>query len=96
LIPDISPETRLRQAPSMLQSEVDGDVVALNIDRGMCYGLNNIGSRIWRLLEQWTTLGSICSTLTREYDVDPQTCEAEVRRLLNELAEERLIEVQPA
>ncbi len=80
----------------MLQSEVDGDVVALNIDRGMCYGLNGVGSHIWRLLEDWTTPGEICSALTRDYDVDPETCRSEVSRLIGEMAEESLIEVEGA
>ncbi len=80
----------------MLQSTIDGDVVAMNIDRGMCYGLNGMGSHIWRMLEDWTTLGAICSALMREYDVDADVCQAEVRRLLDELAKESLIEVRQA
>ena len=92
----IDPHSRVRQATGMLQSAVDGEVVAMSIDRGMCYGLNNIGSDIWRLLESWTTVEEISSTLVTQYEVDAATCQSDVRRLLTELAEEGLIEVQAA
>jgi len=91
----IESDTRVRQMNGMLQSAIDGDVVAMNIDRGMCYGLNSMGSHIWRLLEDWTTPGAICAALMREYDVEANVCQLEVRRLLDELASESLIEIQP-
>jgi len=66
----------------------------MSVDLGMCYGLNSVGSHIWRLLEDWTTAASICSVLVREYDVAEEVCLAEVRRMLQELADEGLIETQ--
>lgn len=91
----IGSETRVRQSQNMLQSSVDGEVVAMSIDRGMCYGLNGMGSQIWRMLESWTTAEAIGSALTREYDVDSEVCRSEVQRLLDELAQEGMIEIQP-
>ena len=30
----------------LLTAEVDGELMAMSVDRGMCYGLNRIGTRI--------------------------------------------------
>ena len=35
---------------AILESEMDGEVMALNIDSGACYGFNRIGSRIWKMI----------------------------------------------
>ena len=34
-----------------VSAEIDGEVVALDVNTGICYGLDPIGSNIWRLLE---------------------------------------------
>ena len=83
-----------RRAPNMLQSEIDGDIIALSVDKGMCYGLNSVGSQIWRALNDWNSIESICAALAQEFEVDRATCEEEVVRLLGELHAEGLLEIQ--
>ncbi len=75
----------------VVEAEVDGEIVALNIERGTCYGLNRVGSRIWTLLAKPTRIGDVCATLLAEYKVDPDVCEREVLDLLEELRAEGLI-----
>jgi hypothetical protein len=77
-----------------VEAETDGEVVALNIDKGTCYGLNKIGSRIWALIAEPKRVGDICATLMEEYDVDSATCERQVLDLLEELRGEGMIESQ--
>jgi hypothetical protein len=81
------------RGPDITDAEVDDEIVALNIDRGTCYGLNSVGSQIWRLVVGPIGVDDICASLLKRYRVDPNRCEQEVLELLNELESEGLIVV---
>ena len=87
----LSSKSIVKRSDGFIHAEVDHEVVALNIDRGTCYGLNPVGSRIWKIIENPVTIDDICSRLMAEYDVDAATCERQVLDLLEELRSEGLI-----
>jgi hypothetical protein len=74
-----------------LTAEVDNEIVALNIDKGTCYGLNKTASRIWDLIEGPTRINDICAALVERYEIERSTCESEVLDLLEQLRAEGLI-----
>ena len=74
-------------------AEVDGEVVALNIERGVCYGLDPIGSYIWNLIEQPISFLALCAALIARYRVGSAVCERDVGDLLRELQTEGLVAV---
>jgi hypothetical protein len=76
-----------------LEAEVDQEIVALSIEKGVCYGLDPVGARIWRLLANPIRVADICKVLVSEYQVDPETCDREVLDLLEELRAEGMIGV---
>ena len=90
----LSLATSVVRAAGFADAEVDGEVVALSIDKGICYGLNNVGSRIWRELTVPVSVRDICGRLLCEYRVDQVTCEQEVLALLEELRAEGLVEAR--
>jgi hypothetical protein len=48
----------------LLSSEIDGEVVMMNIESGKYIGMNQVGSEIWKILEAGPlTLNQICSAL---------------------------------
>jgi len=87
----LSSTSIVKRSDGFIHAEVDHEVVALNIDRGTCYGLNLVGSRIWNIIENPVAIDDICSRLIAEYDVDEATCERQVLDLLEELRSEGLI-----
>lgn len=82
---------RIIRCEELLEADVNGEIVALHIDKGQCYGMNSVASRIWQLLAEPTSPEQICATLAQEYEVDPATCRAEVDTLLADLQAEGLI-----
>ena len=82
------------RSPDAIFSEVEGEFVALNIDRGQCYGMDSIASRIWILLAEPRSIEEICTTLEDIYDVDPEICRTDVASLLTSLVNEGLVGVQ--
>jgi hypothetical protein len=75
----------------VIETAIDDEIVALSIERGTCYGMNRVASRIWSLLEKPTRIRDLCYTLVLTYKVDPEICERQVLDLLEELHAEGLI-----
>jgi hypothetical protein len=82
------------RSPDAIFSEVEGEFVALNINKGQCYGMDSIASRVWSLIDEPRSIEEICTTLEGIYDVDPATCRADVESLLTSLSREGLVGVQ--
>lgn len=80
----------------MIETEVDGELVALHIDNGTCYGFNGTATRIWAMIEQPKLFSELTEGLVSEFDVDVATCQAQLRELLDELAADGLVEIRPA
>lgn len=83
---EITLETTVVRASDVLASPVDNELVMMDIERGMYYALNGVGSDIWERLAQPVRVTDLCAQLVQQYDVDRATCEADVLAVLNEMA----------
>ena len=92
-VADLSVDSIVVRRNCVVEAEVDGEIVALDIDRGTYYSLNTVGSHIWKSIVEPSRVGDMCSRLVSQFDVDPATCERDVLALLEELRGENLIEV---
>ena len=90
----LSPSSLVCWSPSQASSDLDGSVVLLNFKTGVYYTLEDVAARIWNLIQEPRTIAAIRDTIVREYDVEPERCEKDVMRLLDEAARAGLIEVR--
>ena len=74
---------------------VDGEAVLMSVENGKYYKLDDIGTRIWVLIETPTAVGALCDQLVQEFQVEHATCEADVQVLLSRLLRNDLIRVVP-
>ena len=65
----LSANSVVSRKAGIIEAEIEGEVVALNIETGTCYGLNQVGSRIWHMLATSPRVGDICKALLAEYAV---------------------------
>lgn len=72
-------------------AEVDGQLVALDVQAGVCFGLNAVATDIWKLLDGHSSVNAICDALVEVYEVDRATCEGQTRTLLRELVDAGLV-----
>jgi hypothetical protein len=86
----------VRRRAELLEAEVDGELVALHVDKGTCYGFNSTATKVWALIEQPKRLSELQDELLAEYDVDPETCRRQLKELLSELEADELVEIQAA
>lgn len=78
----------------LIQTEVDGELVALHIENGTCYGFNPTATRIWGLLDRPKRLSELEDELLAEYDVDPRTCREQLLEMLEELQRDGLLDLR--
>jgi hypothetical protein len=54
----LRPETTIVRSPDQVSGDLDGKVVLLSIENGEYYNMNEVGSRIWALLEKLITVAA--------------------------------------
>lgn len=96
----ISPSSRVRRssAGKFVDSELDGELVFMNLEDGEIYGLQDAALRAWTLIDEdgaWTPVDGLVASLCEEYDVDPRACLEDLAVLLDDLSAVDLAEVAP-
>ncbi|HYH37821.1 MAG TPA: PqqD family peptide modification chaperone [Azospirillum sp.] len=84
--------TRLKRADDVLATEVDGEMVMMDIEKGVYFGLDAVGTDIWKRLEAPVTAAELAEGLSLDYDADPATIERDVLALLTAMADQGLVE----
>jgi len=92
--PVISNASVVSAVTHQVSCDLAGEVVILNLQDGVYYGLNAVGARIWSLLEEPRSVEQINAALLSEYAIDRATCEQQVRAVLNDLAAHGLVEIE--
>ena len=88
--------TTIRASEDVVVSQLDDELVMMSVDRGQYYSLDDIGRRVWELLEKPLTVAAICDTVVDEYDVERDECEKDMLAWLRELVDENLVQVVDA
>ena len=70
---------------------LDGEIVIMNKNDNVYYGLNEVGGRVWQLIGEPQKVADLIDIMMEEYDVDQSKCTSEVLALLNDMAEKGLI-----
>jgi hypothetical protein len=76
---------------SVLWTELDGQVVLLNLESGRYFEVNALGSVIWRLLEEPHSVPDIVEHVVSRYRVDRERCESDLLTFLGDLSAAGLI-----
>jgi len=91
--PPLSLASVVKLTDNIISAPIDDEVVILSVDSGAYFGLDEIGSEIWRRLETPTRVDVLCDTLATKYHADRSTIEHDVLALLQSLIAERLVSV---
>lgn len=89
---NITLESVVRRSSDVMVSQVDNELVMMDIERGMYYALNPVGADIWERLAEPQQVANLCARLQQDYAVDRATCEADVLAVLNDMAENGLLQ----
>ena len=75
----------LRTSPDVLIQEISGESVLLDLASEQYFGLNEVGTCIWSLLEANGSLQRVFDELQKKYAVDPDQLESDLLELIAEL-----------
>lgn len=82
------------QSKEIDSTDLDGETVMMNLDKGKYFALNSVGSRIWDIMKEEICVRDVINILLKEYYVDKETCECEVLNYLGVLKNEELISIK--
>lgn len=81
-----------RRSAELLEADINDELVALEPNQGACFGFNSVAKDVWRKLEQPRSFNELRAGLIDDYDVSEEQCTQELRDLLEQLAQAKLIE----
>ncbi len=91
----LSLESRVRMSAGVVSQLLDSETVMLDLDRGVYYGLDAVGTRTWELMrnQPCLQLHKILDSLLDEYDVHEDRCSQDLLNLVRSMQEKGLVEV---
>lgn len=98
---DISPielDSIITIAAPAVAAVNDSDTVLHNLETGTSYRLNDIGTRVWELIESGaTTIAAIAASIRAEYalppEIPPEQVQDDILSMLSELHQYGLVEI---
>ena len=87
-------DSTIVRSSDQVSTDLGGEAVILGIQSQEYFGLEDVGVRIWGIIREPKTVRDILDTLLNDYDVEPKRCESDLLAVLQEMAEEGLIEIK--
>ena len=76
--------------------ELGGEAVLLNLKTGAYFGLDAVGTRVWQLLVEHSSVAQVMEAMLDEYDIDRERLERDLLELCGELCATGLGELVPS
>ena len=84
-------DSLLAVSPEAVAREVGGETMLLDLASGTYFGLDEIGGRVWKALEDGATLAQACDGIEADFEVSREQLESDVLKLANDLLEKGLV-----
>src|ERR1019366_2676933 len=75
----------------VISRELDGETVLLNLETGIYFGLDSVGSDMWRAIKTAGALSDAVDAVRAQYDVDAATLGDDLLRLANDMLAKGLL-----
>ncbi len=90
----ISFDSRLTISAGVVTRRLDDELIMLDLGSEIYFGLDEVGTRMWEVLSSTATLQSGFDQLLSEFDVDGESLRLDLEKLLTQLLEHGLVELQ--
>jgi len=87
-------DRRVTLSQNAIFQDIAGDGVILDLASASYFGLDGVGVRFWKLLQEDGSLRRAHDALLAEYDVEPSLLEKDLDALVAQLAEAGLVTVE--
>jgi hypothetical protein len=87
---------RLAVRPDVLVREIRGESVLLDLASESYFGLDEVGTGMWRALTSHPTIEAAVAALLAEYEVAPDHLRRDVAQFVEKLSDAGLVDVRDA
>jgi Coenzyme PQQ synthesis protein D (PqqD) len=87
----ITDEDFIAHNDDVIAADCNNEIVLLRVKSARCYGMNEVGTYIWRRLAKPTQVAELLRALQLDFTPAPQDCGAEIVDFLEHLNREGLI-----
>jgi len=92
-MPLVTLDDRVEFSEDVIAQQVGEEMVLLDLESEVYYGLDPVGRRIWELLIEHRRLRVVFETVVEEYDVTPEVLQQDLLQLVQELQARGLTQV---
>ena len=89
----ISINTVVSHRKDIDSTDLNGDIVMMDLEKGKYFSLNSVGSRIWELIEEPIEINKVVDSLLEEYEISRNECEDNVLEFLEKLNTAQIISI---
>ena len=89
----IADATIISRSSSILTAVVNGEIVMMSIQQGQYFGLDDIGSDIWKRIEPPCSFAALIDGLAHDYEADRATIVTDVQNLLGHMAKHDVVRI---
>lgn len=89
-------ETRVQISSEVLHQQVLDELIILDLNGEQYYGLNEVGARIWALLDGDHTLSDVAAVIGDEFDAPPDQVQGDLLGLIDALLAAGLVTIPGA
>ncbi|EEB79479.1 hypothetical protein GPB2148_2410 [marine gamma proteobacterium HTCC2148] len=83
-------------SPDVISQEVSGETVLLDLNSEHYFGLDEVGTRIWQLIDSSGNLQEIYDTMLSEYEVEADQLLEDMTQLLGDIEKAGLVALKAA
>jgi hypothetical protein len=83
----------VRVSTRQISCRLADESVILHLEEGAYYGLNDVASRVWSLIQEPRTVREIRDILLSEYEIDEGVCTQDLLDLLDQLKQRKLVDL---
>ena len=87
----LKPDDRFRQKKGVIHRSLDEQMILLKPGASRPVRLNEMGSRLWRLMERPVRMADLISLAASDYRIDRDRAMPDIAAFLTDLLERRLI-----
>lgn len=92
-MPPIEFSQRVIPVEDVLIQQLEDEAVLLNLDNEAYYGLDDVGTRIFVVLQASNSIESAYQQLLNEYDVEPEILKKDLHDFIEKLLAQGLIQL---
>lgn len=85
---------RVIPSPEVLFRELEGEAVMLDLGSERYYGLDEVGARIWQLLDEHHDVETVVAQVLSEYEVEEEQLRSDLADLIENLVDAGLVTIE--